>query len=193
MEKEPIASYTARLLDAARGGDAKAMATLGRFFYVRGDVDRANEWLGKAARIGHPGAQLDYGVLRLRGLGGEASKIEGYAWVWLATWGEAPGAEEDRSGLPLMVSEFVATFGLIAVISRKRSDTTAVAVADYITAAYWFTPSTSFANPAVTIARSLTDSFTGIRPADVPGFIVAQLLGGAAAAMLFRWFHQERP
>jgi TPR repeat protein len=93
MEKEPIASYTARLLDAARGGDARAMATLGRFFYVRGDVDRANEWLGKAARVGHPGAQLDYGVLRLRGLGAEGSKTEGYAWIWLATWGEAPGAE----------------------------------------------------------------------------------------------------
>ncbi len=101
----------------------------------------------------------------------------------------------DRSGVPLMVSEFVATFGLIAVIwgvARKRPDAVAYAVAGYITAAYWFTPSTSFANPAVTIARSLTESFAGIRPVDAPGFIVAQLLGGAAAAMLVRWFHQER-
>ena len=93
MEKEPIASYTARLLDAARSGDAKAMATLGRFFYVRGDVDRANEWLGKAARIGHPGAQLDFGVLRLRGAGAERNTIEGYAWIWLASWADAPGAD----------------------------------------------------------------------------------------------------
>jgi TPR repeat protein len=93
MEKEPIASYTARLLDGARGGDAKAMATLGRFFFVRGDVDRAGEWLGKAARIGHAGAQLDYGVLRLRGTGGEANMIEGYAWLWLASWSDAPGAD----------------------------------------------------------------------------------------------------
>jgi glycerol uptake facilitator-like aquaporin len=99
-----------------------------------------------------------------------------------------------RSGLPLMVSEVVATFGLIAVIwgaSRKRPDAGPYAVAGYITAAYWFTPSTSFANPAVTIARSLTDSFAGVRPADAPGFLVAQLIGGAAAAALFRWLYKE--
>lgn len=102
---------------------------------------------------------------------------------------------KDRSGLPLLLSEFVATFGLIAVIwgvARKRPDAVAYAVAGYITAAYWFTPSTSFANPAVTIARCLTESFAGIRPSDAPGFIVAQLAGGAAAAALFRWLHQER-
>ena len=100
----------------------------------------------------------------------------------------------DRSGLPLVFSEFVATFGLIAVIwgvARKRGANVAYAVAGYIVAAYWFTPSTSFANPAVTIARSLTESFAGIRPADAPGFIAAQLVGGAAAAMLFRWLHEE--
>jgi glycerol uptake facilitator-like aquaporin len=99
-----------------------------------------------------------------------------------------------RSGMPLMFSEFVATFGLIAVIwgvARKRSDAVAYAVAGYIVAAYWFTPSTSFANPAVTIARSLTESFAGIRPHDAPGFIAAQLIGGAAAAALFRWLHKE--
>jgi len=60
-------------------------------------------------------------------------------------------------------------------------------VGSYIAAAYWFTASTSFANPAVAIARSLSDTFAGIRPADVPGFVAAQLLGGAAAAILFRW------
>jgi len=99
-----------------------------------------------------------------------------------------------RSGAPLMFSEFVATFGLVAVIwgvARRRPDAVAYAVAAYITAAYWFTPSTSFANPAVTIARSLTDSFAGIRPIDAPGFIVAQLVGGASAAALLRWLDAE--
>lgn len=99
-----------------------------------------------------------------------------------------------RSGLPLMFSELVATFGLIAVIwgvARKRPDAVAYAVAGYIVAAYWFTPSTSFANPAVTIARSLTESFAGIRPQDAPGFIAAQLVGGATAFILFRWLHKE--
>ena len=89
-----------------------------------------------------------------------------------------------------LFSEFVATFGLLAVIwgcSRRRSDAVPFAVAAYITAAYWFTASTSFANPAVTLARALTDTFAGIRPADVPGFIVAQLAGAAAATLLFRW------
>ncbi len=100
----------------------------------------------------------------------------------------------DRSGLPLMFSEFVATFGLVATIwgvARKRGPMVPYAVAAYIVAAYWFTPSTSFANPAVTIARACTESFAGIRPGDVPGFIAAQLLGGAAAALLFRWLHRE--
>lgn len=95
-----------------------------------------------------------------------------------------------RSGVPQLVSECVATFGLLSVIwgsSRTRAAATPFAVAAYITAAYWFTASTSFANPAVTIARALTDTFAGIRPADVPGFLVAQLLGAAASTLLFRW------
>ena len=95
-----------------------------------------------------------------------------------------------RSGTGQVVSEFVATFGLLAVIwswSRKRPSGTPFAVAAYITAAYWFTASTSFANPAVTVARALTDTFAGIRPTDVPAFIVAQLAGAAAATGLFRW------
>ncbi|BDE05516.1 MIP family protein [Vulcanimicrobium alpinum] len=95
-----------------------------------------------------------------------------------------------RSGTPLLASEFVATFGLLAVIagcSRVRSTATPFAVAAYIAGAYWFTPSTSFANPAVTIARALTDTFAGIRPLDAPGFIVAQFAGGAAAVALFAW------
>ncbi len=95
-----------------------------------------------------------------------------------------------RSGPAQMFSEFVATFGLLSVIwgcSRRRSDAVPFAVAAYIAAAYWFTASTSFANPAVTLARALTDTFAGIRPADVPGFILAQLAGAAAATLLFRW------
>jgi glycerol uptake facilitator-like aquaporin len=95
-----------------------------------------------------------------------------------------------RGGGAQFFSEFVATFGLLSTIwgsSRLRSDAVPFAVGAYITAAYWFTASTSFANPAVTIARSVTDTFTGIRPSDAPLFIVAQLLGALAATFLFRW------
>jgi len=95
-----------------------------------------------------------------------------------------------RNGSAQAFSEFVATFGLICVIwgcARQRSGMVAFAVAAYITAAYWFTSSTSFANPAVTIARSLSDTFTGIRPVDVPVFVAAQFVGAIAATFLFRW------
>jgi glycerol uptake facilitator-like aquaporin len=95
-----------------------------------------------------------------------------------------------RSGSPQVFSEFVATFGLISIIwgcSRLRSNAVAFAVGAYITAAYWFTASTSFANPAVTIARCLSDTFAGIRPVDVPWFVIAQFLGGIAATIVFRW------
>lgn len=95
-----------------------------------------------------------------------------------------------RAGPAQAFSEFVATFGLLAVIwgcSRKRADAVAYAVAAWIMAAYWFTASTSFANPAVTLARAATDTFTGIRPADAPAFLVAQLLGAACATAVFAW------
>jgi glycerol uptake facilitator-like aquaporin len=95
-----------------------------------------------------------------------------------------------RSGSSEIFSEFVATFGLLCVIwgcSRARSNAVAFAVGAYITAAYWFTASTSFANPAVSIARSLSDTFAGIRPTDVPLFVLAQLFGALAATLLFRW------
>jgi len=101
-----------------------------------------------------------------------------------------------RSGLPLAFSEFVATFGLLAVIwscSRRRSAIVPFAVGAYIMAAYWFTASTSFANPAVTVARAATNTFTGIRPADVPAFWIAQALGATAATMLFRWLVPAQP
>ncbi len=95
-----------------------------------------------------------------------------------------------RNGSAQVFSEFVATFGLLCVIrgcSRARPDAVAFAVGSYIAAAYWFTASTSFANPAVTIARSLSDSFAGIRPVDVLPFVMAEFAGGIAAAFIFRW------
>ena len=95
-----------------------------------------------------------------------------------------------RHGAAQMFSEFVATFGLLAVIwgcARFRSTAVPFAVAAYITAAYWFTASTSFANPAVTLARAASDTFAGIRPADVPGFVIAQIIGAATATVFFRW------
>ena len=101
-----------------------------------------------------------------------------------------------RSGASQPFSEFVATFGLLAVIwgcSRLRSNTVPFAVGAYITAAYWFTSSTSFANPAATLARAATDTFAGIRAADVPAFLAAQLAGAAAATALFRWLVPELP
>jgi glycerol uptake facilitator-like aquaporin len=101
-----------------------------------------------------------------------------------------------RAGAPQLLSEFVATFGLLAVIwgcARRRSGTVPFAVGAYITAAYWFTASTSFANPAVTLARAATDTFAGIRPQDAPGFIVVQLLGAGAATALFRWLAPALP
>jgi glycerol uptake facilitator-like aquaporin len=101
-----------------------------------------------------------------------------------------------RAGAPQILSEFVATFGLLAVIwgcARFRAPAVPFAVAAYIVAAYWFTASTSFANPAVTLARTLTDTFAGIRPADVPGFLLGQCAGAAAATLLFRWLLPARP
>lgn len=95
-----------------------------------------------------------------------------------------------RSGPAQLFSEFIATFGLLAVIwgcVRFRSAVVPFAVAAYIVGAYWFTSSTSFANPAVTIARSLSDTFAGIRPVDVPAFVCAQLIGAIAATLLFAW------
>jgi glycerol uptake facilitator-like aquaporin len=99
-----------------------------------------------------------------------------------------------RTGASQWWSECIATFGLIGVIistSRTRPATTPFAVAAYITAAYWFTSSTSFANPAVTLARSMSDTFAGIRPVDAPGFIVAQLVGAACATVLFNWLYPK--
>jgi len=95
-----------------------------------------------------------------------------------------------RAGSAQVFSEFVATFGLLAVIwgcARTRPSAVPLAVGAYITAAYWFTASTSFANPAVTVARSLTDTFAGVRPVDVPAFVAAQFAGAFGATFLFQW------
>lgn len=101
-----------------------------------------------------------------------------------------------RAGISQLFSEFIAAFGLLCVIwgcVRSRASLVPFAVGAYITGAYWFTASTSFANPAVTIARSLTDTFAGIRPEDAPGFIIAQLAGAMAATVLFRWLIPSLP
>lgn len=101
-----------------------------------------------------------------------------------------------RTGPTQWLGEFVATFGLLSVIwgcSRLRSNSVPYAVAAYITAAYWFTSSTSFANPAVSLARGFSDSFAGIRPQDVPLFVVAQMSGAIAATFLFRWLLPTLP
>jgi arsenate reductase len=103
-------------------------------------------------------------------------------------------SRQARQGGAQLFSEFVATFGLLAVIwgcAKLRSGAVAFAVGGYISAAYWFTASTSFANPAVTVARAASDTFTGIRPIDVPGFTVAQVFGAAAATALFAWLAGE--
>ncbi len=105
-------------------------------------------------------------------------------------------SQHARTGPAQWWSEFVATFGLLATIigcSRSRPAATPFAVAAYIIGAYWFTASTSFANPAVTLARAATDTFAGIRPGDTPGFIAAQLAGGAAATLLFCWLYPAAP
>ncbi len=111
----------------------------------------------------------------------------GHAWYSVSV--------HQRSGLSQLLSEFVATFGLLCVIwggvKVRSALAMPVAVSSYIVAAYWFTASTSFANPAVTVARGITDTFSGIRPVDVPGFMVAQSGGALTATLLFAWLDKE--
>ena len=115
-----------------------------------------------------------------------------------AMFGEALFAFSSRvrSGAALILAEGVATVGLLVVVffsSRRGVGAVAAGVGCYIAAAYWFTSSTSFANPAVTLARSLTNTFTGIRPADVPGFFVGQAVGTAAFVLFARWLEPKEP
>jgi glycerol uptake facilitator-like aquaporin len=105
-------------------------------------------------------------------------------------------SQHARSGWSQVFSEFVATFGLLSVIwscSHRRTTVVPFAVGAYITAAYWFTSSTSFANPAVTLARTLTNTFTGIRLVDVMPFVAAQVVGATAGTLLFRWLVPQLP
>jgi glycerol uptake facilitator-like aquaporin len=105
-------------------------------------------------------------------------------------------SHHSRAGGAQLLGELIATFGLLAVIlgcSRNRPEAVALAVAAYITGAYWFTSSTSFANPAVTMARAASDTFAGISPGDVSGFVAAQMLGALAATGLFRWLAPAVP
>jgi glycerol uptake facilitator-like aquaporin len=126
-------------------------------------------------------------------IGGIGGAITAHAMFGLSL---VSPSSHNRSGPAQAFSEFVATFGLLSVIwgcSRLRSDLVPFAVGAYITSAYWFTASTSFANPAVTIARSLSDTFSGIRPTDAPWFVLAQLAGAFAATMVFRWLLPRLP
>ncbi|WP_236632272.1 MIP/aquaporin family protein [Caulobacter sp. BP25] len=132
-----------------------------------------------------PGAALAYAAVQV---GGAALGV----WIAHAMFGEPilQVSTKLRSGGAQAFSEVVATFGLIGTIlgvSRFRAGSTPMAVGLYITAAYWFTASTSFANPAVTLARSLSDTFAGIAPASAPAFILAQFIGALLAAGVFNW------
>jgi len=105
-------------------------------------------------------------------------------------------SQHARAGGAQLFSELIATFGLLSIIwgcSRFRSEATPFAVGAYITGAYWFTASTSFANPAVTVARSLTNTFSGIRPMDVPGFVAVQIVGALAATLVWSWLVPSLP
>jgi glycerol uptake facilitator-like aquaporin len=132
-----------------------------------------------------PAAAVGYIAVQI--VGGIAGAIAANAMVDLAP---AVMSTTVRSGFPKLLSEGIATFGLIGVVlavGRTRASMTPVAVAAYLVAAYWFTASTSFANPAVTVARAFSDTYAGIRLADVAGFIGAQAIGAALGAVLFVW------
>ena len=157
------------------------------------------------------GAHFNPAVSLVMAIGGKLDRGEAAAYMVVQIIGGCLGAlfahlmfgldpfqlsTTARTGLPQWFAEFVATFGLVVTILgcvRFRPDAVAFAVGLYITSAYWFTASTSFANPAVTIARSLSDTFAGIAPSDVPSFMIAQILGALVAAALTGWlFAQER-
>ncbi len=120
MAQESVAGFTARLLNGARMGEPRAMATLGRFFWARGDQERGIQWLRKASQAGHAGAQFDYGTLFAQGAGVKADMVEAYCWLWLATRADAPGADEAlRSLLARMAAwQIVAGTKLAAVWQR---------------------------------------------------------------------------
>lgn len=136
------------------------------------------------------GAAMFYGVAQIIGAFAGVAAAHGM-------FGEPIffASQHIRSGISQWWSEFVATFGLLAVIfgcSRSRPEAAPFAIAAYIVGAYWFTASTSFANPAVTLARAASDTFAGIRPLDVPGFVLAQLAGAVVATYVFGWLLNDR-
>jgi glycerol uptake facilitator-like aquaporin len=138
-----------------------------------------------------PGAAALYGLVQVVGA------VLG-VWIAHAMFAEPilQVSTKLRAGPAQAFAEAVASFGLIATIlgvSRFRPEAVATAVGLYITAAYWFTASTSFANPAVTLARSLSESFAGIAPASVPGFLLGQVAGTVIAALVFAWLLNEKP
>jgi glycerol uptake facilitator-like aquaporin len=144
-------------------------------------VTLADAWVGGIAWRDTPAYLLAQMTGAIAGVA-TAHSMFGLAVVSVST--------QVRSGSAQVFSEFVATFGLLAVIwgcARTRPAAVPFAVGAYIMAAYWFTASTSFANPAVTIARSLTNTFAGVRPLDVPGFVAAQFAGAFGATFLFQW------
>ena len=151
------------------------------------------------------GAHLNPVVTGIEMLSGRLSRSDARAYVAAQLIGAFAGvaiahlmfaepvfsvSRHARAGPSQFLSEVVATFGLVAVIAsvgRSRASAVPFAVAAYIMAAYWFTASTSFANPAVTLARSVSDTFAGIRPVDVPAFVSAQVVGAVAATFVMRW------
>lgn len=144
-------------------------------------------WLRRQLALGAAGAYVLAQIL-----GGIAGTIIAHAMFALPL---IAFSEKVRTGPSQFLAEIVATFGLVFVIlaaARMRSNAVPMLVGLYITAAYWFTASTSFANPAVAIARALTDSFSGIRPIDVPGFVGAELVGAVMALLLANWMLGRR-
>jgi glycerol uptake facilitator-like aquaporin len=136
--------------------------------------------------------KLMLGYLACQFVGAIAGVLATHAMFELPMW--LP-SQHVRTGPAQWWSEVVATFGLITVIfycAKYKSNSIPAVVGMYITAAYWFTASTSFANPAVTVARSLTDTFAGIRPSNAPGFIGAQLVGATLAYLLYRWMFKMK-
>ena len=145
-------------------------------------VTLAAAWTGRFPRS----RVVPYVVVQL--LAAPAGVLLAHIMFGLPSW--FPGTHA-RTGAGLWIAEVVSTAGLVSVVlltGRSRPSITPVAVAAQVVAGYWFTSSTHFANPAVTVARALTDTFTGIRPLDVPAFVLAQLLGAGLASLLVTWF-----
>jgi glycerol uptake facilitator-like aquaporin len=152
-------------------------------------VSAADWWLGRRTAAGLTGAELGaYVAAQIAGAIGGAILADLMFGLRAVTW-----ADTRRSGAPLWLAEVVATAGLLLLIfalaRSGRATVSPAAVGAYIGAAYWFTSSTSFANPAVTVGRTFTDTFAGIAPASAPGFIVAQLLGGLIAIAGLAWWY----